>query len=158
MAIDRTRRVALGTTGRLTLLGLFAAAGWVRPGEAIAEPWNKLAFDGKTVADALRALGAGTPNRSRDITFPGTPDIAEDGAQVPIGVASAIPRTSSIAILVENNPNALAAIFDFPPGTEPAVSIRLKMAQSAAVYALVRADGKFHVAMKEVRITIGGCG
>ena len=87
-----------------------------------------------------------------------TPDIAENGAVVPIGVTSTIPKTERIAILVEKNPNMLAASFDLPAGTEPTVTTRVKMGQSSNVYALVKADGKYYVAQKEVKVTLGGCG
>jgi sulfur-oxidizing protein SoxY len=106
----------------------------------------------------VKALGGSAPAQSKDITFFQTPDIAENGAVVPIGITSAIPKTESIAILIEKNPNMLAAVFDLPPGTEPSLSTRVKMGQSSNVYALVKADGKYYVASKEIKITIGGCG
>jgi len=77
---------------------------------------------------------------------------------VPIGITSNIPKTESIAILVEKNPNMLAAVFDVPAGTEPSLSTRIKMGQSSNVYALVKADGKYFVASKEIKVTLGGCG
>ena len=77
---------------------------------------------------------------------------------MPIGVNSAIPKTESIAILIEKNPNTLAALFDIPQGTEPALSTRVKMGQTSNVYALVKADGKYYVASKEIKVTLGGCG
>jgi sulfur-oxidizing protein SoxY len=106
----------------------------------------------------MKALGGGAPAQSKDITFVSTPDIAENGAVVPIGVASAVPKTEAIAILVEKNPNMLAAMFEIPPGTDPAVGTRVKMGQSSNVYALVKADGKYYVASKEIKVTLGGCG
>ena len=87
-----------------------------------------------------------------------TPDIAENGAVVPIGITSSIPKTESIAILIEKNPNMLAASFDIPAGTDPSVGTRVKMGQSSNVYALVKADGKYYVAAKEIKVTLGGCG
>ena len=77
---------------------------------------------------------------------------------VPVGVSSSIPKTESIAILVEKNPNMLVAVFDIPAGTDPSISTRMKMGQSSNVYALVKADGKFYVASKEIKVTLGGCG
>ena len=106
----------------------------------------------------MKALGGGAPAQSKDITFFQTPDIAENGAVVPIGVTSTIPKTESIAILVEKNPNMLAAVFDIPAGTDPSLSTRVKMGQSSNVYALVKADGKYYVASKEIKVTLGGCG
>jgi sulfur-oxidizing protein SoxY len=148
----------LKTGGGLTLLSLVAAAGWLRPGDALAADWNKAAFDAKTLDDTMKALGGSAPAQSKDIAFVSTPDIAENGAVVPIGITSSIPKTEAIAILVEKNPNPLAAIFEIPSGTDPAIGTRVKMAQTSNVYALVKADGKYFVASKEIKVTLGGCG
>ncbi|NDP41999.1 MAG: thiosulfate oxidation carrier protein SoxY [Aromatoleum sp.] len=156
--MDSKRRDMLKTGGGLTLLSLVAAAGWLKPGDGWAAEWNKAAFDTKSMDETLKTIGATTPAQSKDITFFSTPDIAENGAVVPIGITSAIPKTESIAILVEKNPNMLTAVFDIPPGTEPAISTRVKMGQSSNVYALVKADGKYYVASKEIKVTLGGCG
>ncbi len=153
-----TRRDVLKSGGGATLLALLAAAGWLAPGSAHAQAWNKAAFDTKTLDETMKALGGGAPAQSKDIAFVATPDIAENGAVVPIGIASAIPKTESIAILIEKNPNMLAASFDIPPGTDPAISTRVKMAQTSNVHALVKADGKYYVATKEIKVTLGGCG
>ena len=156
--MSTTRRDVLKRGGGITLLGLFAAAGWLKPGEATAQAWNKNAFEAKTMDETMKALGGGAPAQSKDIAFVSTPDIAENGAVVPIGVSSSIPKTESIAILIEKNPNMLAASFDIPAGTDPAVGTRVKMGQSSNVYALVKADGKYYVASKEIKVTLGGCG
>ena len=152
------RRDVLKAGGGLTLLTLVAAAGWLKPGDAEAAEWNKAAFETKSMDETLKSIGASTPVASKDITFFSTPDIAENGAVVPVGITSAIPKTESIAILIEKNPNMLTAIFDIPPGTEPSLSTRVKMGQSSNIYALVKADGKYYVASKEIKVTLGGCG
>jgi sulfur-oxidizing protein SoxY len=152
------RREVIKAGGGVTLLALLAAAGWLKPGEALAADWNKAAFDSKTMDEAYKALSGGAPAQSKDIAFVATPDIAENGAVVPVGVTSSIPKTESIAILIEKNPNMLAAQFDIPAGTEPAITTRVKMGQSSNVYALVKADGKYYVASKEIKVTLGGCG
>jgi sulfur-oxidizing protein SoxY len=87
-----------------------------------------------------------------------TPDIAENGAVVPFTIQSKVPKTESIAILVEKNPSILAASFNIPEGTEPWVNTRVKMGQTSNVIALVKADGKYYYASKEVKVTLGGCG
>ncbi|MFO1322935.1 MAG: thiosulfate oxidation carrier protein SoxY [Burkholderiales bacterium] len=157
--MNTQRRKVIRTGGGVTLLTLLAAAGWLKPGDAFAaDAWNKAAFDTKSLDDTVKALGGTTAAQSKDITFFQTPDIAENGAVVPIGVTSAIPKTESIAILVEKNPNTLAAVFDIPAGTDPSLSTRVKMGQSSNVYALVKADGKYYVAAKEIKVTLGGCG
>src|SRR4051794_15733341 len=118
--MNRQRRKVLRTGGGLSLVALVTAAGWLRPGEALAaEAWNKAAFETNSMDATMKALGGGTPAQSKDVTFFQTPDIAENGAVVPIGVTSTVPNTQSIAILVEKNPNTLAAVFDIPAGTEP---------------------------------------
>jgi sulfur-oxidizing protein SoxY len=156
--MDGKRRAILKSGGGATLLGLLTAAGWLKPGDARAQAWNKAAFDTHSLADTMKALGGGDPAQSKDIVFFQTPEIAENGAVVPIGIASNIPKTESIAILIEKNPNLLAAVFDIPAGTDATISTRVKMAQSSNVYALVRADGKYYVAAKDIKVTLGGCG
>jgi sulfur-oxidizing protein SoxY len=154
----KTRREVLKSGGGMTLLALLSAAGWLKPGDAAAQAWNKGAFEAKSMDETLKALGGGAPAQSKDIAFVATPDIAENGAVVPIGITSTLPKTESIAILIEKNPNMLAANFDIPTGTDPAISTRVKMGQTSNVYALVKADGKYYVAMKEIKVTLGGCG
>jgi sulfur-oxidizing protein SoxY len=156
--MNETRRTVLKVGGGASLMTLLAAAGWLAPETAAAQAWNKNAFEAKTMDETMKAFGGGAPAQSKDIAFVSTPDIAENGAVVPIGVSSAIPKTESIAILVEKNPNMLAASFDIPAGTDPSVTTRVKMGQSSNVYALVKADGKYYVASKEVKVTLGGCG
>jgi sulfur-oxidizing protein SoxY len=153
--MERTRRRFLTSTGGL--LGLLLAAGFLRPGEVAAEEWNKAAFETKSIEDLVKLLGGGAVQESAEVSI-AAPDIAENGAVVPIGVASKLSNTASIAILVEKNPNVLAAVFDIPQGTLPDVLTRIKMAQTSNVFALVKASGKFHYAAKEIKVTLGGCG
>ena len=155
--MDRNRRNMLKGTGQLAVLGLMVSAGLLRPGTARAEAWNKAAFETKSLNDAVKALGGAPPTQSADITIT-SPDIAENGAVVPFTVASKLPKTESIALLVEKNPSILAANFQIPDGTEPWVNTRIKMGQTSNVYALVKADGKYYYASKEVKVTLGGCG
>ncbi len=110
------RREALKAGGGLGLFGLLAAAGLITPGQARAE-WNKSAFDAKTIEETLKALGASAPANSADVQIT-APDIAENGAVVPVGVVSALAGVEAIAILIEKNPNPLAASFVLPTGTE----------------------------------------
>ena len=144
--------------GRATLFALVAAAGWLPSGAARAQAWNKAAFEAHSLGDTMKAFNGGEPTQSKDVAFFQTPEIAENGAVVPIGISSSVPNTDAIAILVEKNPNMLAAVFEIPPGTEPTITTRVKMAQTSNVYALVRADGKYYVASREIKVTLGGCG
>ena len=154
--MNKQRRNVLKTCSGAALMSLLAAAGIIAPRIALAE-WNKAAFDAKSMADTLKALGAGTPADSKDVQVTG-PDIAENGAVVPVGVSSTLPNVTMVAILIEKNPNALAASFTLPEGTEANVQTRVKMGQTSNVYALVKSDGKFFMATKEIKVTLGGCG
>jgi sulfur-oxidizing protein SoxY len=156
--MDHERRDALRRGGALSLLTLVAAAGWLPGSASAAETWNKGAFETHSLDETMKALGGSPPVPSKDIVFFSTPDIAENGAVVPIGITSNVPKTEAIAILVEKNPNMLAAVFDVPAGTEASLSTRVKMGQTSNVFALVKADGKYYVNSKEIKVTLGGCG
>ena len=151
------RRTVLKVTSGVGALLAAAAAGMLKAGFAGAATRNEGAFSSKAVADALKSLGAVNVIDSKDITIT-APDIAENGAVVPIAVASRIANTQSISIIAEKNPFPLAATFDVSSGGEPYVSTRLKMGQTSNVRAVIKADGKFYTAVKEVKITVGGCG
>ena len=155
--MDISRRGILKTGGALVVLG--SAAGLVTPGSALAQQWNKAAFETKNLGDTLKAMGGANATESKDIQFVNpTPDIAENGAVVPVTVTSNIPKTQSIAIMVEKNPNMLSANFEIPEGTDAFVSTRLKMGETSNVVAVVKADGKYYYARKEIKVTLGGCG
>ena len=154
--MNNQRRNVLKSGSGAALLTVLASAGIIAPNMALAD-WNKAAFDAKSMADTLKALGAGAPVDSKDVQVTG-PDIAENGAVVPVGVSSTLPNVTMVAILIEKNPNALAATFTLPEGTEANVQTRVKMGQTSNVYALVKSDGKFFMATKEIKVTLGGCG
>ena len=151
------RREMLKAGGGAGVLALAAAAGLVKPGEALAQEWNKAAFSTKSVADTVKALGGTGTTESGEVQIT-APDIAENGAVVPISVESRLVRTQAIAIMIEKNPNTLSAIFEIPEGTDPFVTTRVKMGETSNVYALVKADGRYFHAVKEIKVTIGGCG
>jgi sulfur-oxidizing protein SoxY len=157
--MNKGRRTILQRSGGLAVMGLAVSAGLFKAGSAWAQgSWNKAAFETKSVADTVKALGgASAATESKDIVIT-SPDIAENGAVVPFTITSKIPKTESIALLVEKNPNTLAATFNIPDGTEPGVQTRVKMGQTSNVIALVKADGKFYYVGKEVKVTLGGCG
>ena len=114
------------------------------------------AFTAKTVDEVYKVLG-GKPTPSKDIDFK-TPDIAENGAVVPITVTSKLPDTEEIMVLIEKNPNPLAAIFVVPEGTAPKISTRVKVSQSGQLTAIVKAGGKLYSTSSETKVTLGGCG
>jgi sulfur-oxidizing protein SoxY len=157
IAMKHPRRLFLKFAGSSSALFVAAAAGLLKTGITWAAPWNKNAFEAKAVAEALKGLGASGLIESKDIIIT-APDIAENGAIVPVAVTSRIPNTQSIAIIAEKNPFPLAASFDIMAGGDSYVSTRLKMGQTSDVRAVVKADGKFYTASKEVKVTVGGCG
>lgn len=114
------------------------------------------AFKAKTLDEVYGALGAKA--EASDLVELTTPDIAENGAVVPVSVNSKLPNTEQILILVEKNPNPLAASFTVPEGSEPFVSTRVKVGQTSNLYAVVKADGKLYSTHRETKVTLGGCG
>lgn len=139
-----------------TVASLMATAGLL-PGLARAE-WTAGAFDAKNMAELMKALGAGAPAESKDVTITG-PDIAENGAVVPLGAATALPGVKRMLILIEKNPSVLAAMFDVSDAVDANFNTRVKMGQSSDVFAVAMMnDGKVLFAKKEVKVTLGGCG
>jgi sulfur-oxidizing protein SoxY len=138
------------------MLALAVAGGMLHAVRARAD-WNKAGFESKVVADVLKSFGATGASESKDITIT-APDIAENGAVVPVAVSSRIPNTEQISIIAEKNPFPLAATFGLAGGGDAYVSTRLKMGQTSDVWALVKAGGRYYVAKKEVKVTVGGCG
>jgi sulfur-oxidizing protein SoxY len=136
--------------------GLLAATGLL-PQVAHAA-YNAAAFEVKTMAELVKLLGGSTPVESKDVTITG-PDIAENGAVVPIGVSTALPGVKRLLVLVEKNPSVLSAMFDVSDAVDANFSTRVKMGQSSNVYAVaMMGDGKVLFAQKEVKVTLGGCG
>lgn len=115
------------------------------------------AFRQKGEAEAVKKLFGQTATASDKVKLD-TPEIAENGAVVPVSVSTDLPDVTAIAILVAENPSALAALYKFAPGTPPTVASRLKMAKTTPVIAVVEAGGKLYSATREVKVTVGGCG
>jgi sulfur-oxidizing protein SoxY len=125
---------------------------------AQAGAYNTAAFSAKTMPELMKALGGAAPVESKDVTVTG-PDIAENGAVVPVGASASLPGVKRLLVLVEKNPAMLAAIFDVSDAVDANVSTRVKMGQSSDVYAVAMMnDGKVLFAKKEVKVTLGGCG
>jgi sulfur-oxidizing protein SoxY len=147
------RRAILKLSGAVTLASL-AGALRARP----AHGWNQAAFAGKSLDEIVKALGGSGYTPTKAVSWGATPDIAENGAAVQVSITSSLPKTEAIAVVIEKNPGPLAAQFDVPPGTEPAIVTRFKMAQTSNVHAVIKADGKYFVSTREIRVTFGGCG
>jgi sulfur-oxidizing protein SoxY len=152
-----SRRQALQATGGLGLFGALVSIGMLTPGSAAAQAFNAASFQSKGIVDTMKALGAAGAVESKDVIITAS-DIAENGAVVPIGIRSALPKTEMLALLVEKNPNGLAGSYEILDGAEADVQMNIKMGQSSDVVALVKADGKFYMARKEIKVTLGGCG
>lgn len=138
--------------------GLLAAltAVLLRPSQVLA--WNKAAFEAKDTPGAMKALGGASAADSKDLLV-NAPDMAENGAVVPIDIVSNIPNTISLAVFVDKNPAPLSGAFNFSNGALPDVSMRLKMSQTSMVRVVAKtSDGKFYQAQKEVKVTASGCG
>jgi sulfur-oxidizing protein SoxY len=150
--MNTTRRSLLKSA---SAFGILLAAGVITSKQALAAD-ARAGFETKSLSEALATLG-GTAVDSKEISIT-TPDIAENGAVVPVSVNSTIPNTQEIYIFVEKNPNPLAAIFMIPADTESQIQTRLKMGQSTNVLVVVKANGKLYSASKETKVTLGGCG
>ena len=150
----QTRREMLsrsaGVAAMLAGLGLLPAVAQAAYAQA--------AFEAKTMADLMKALGSDLPSESKDVTITG-PDIAENGAVVPLGCSTSLPGVKKLLIMVEKNPALLAAAFDVSESVDAAFTTRVRMNQSSNVMAVaMMADGKVLFAQKEIKITLGGCG
>jgi sulfur-oxidizing protein SoxY len=153
-----TRRLLLQGAASVALVGLGNLAFGLAPAFAAAnDKYPEDAFKQKGDADAIKSLYGRTAEPSDKVKLD-APEIAENGAVVPISVTSSFPDVTSISILVSENPNALAASYKIPAGTLPSVANRLKMAKTTNVIAIVEAGGKLYSATKEVKVTVGGCG
>jgi len=145
-------RLAIGTS-----FCAAALAGWLRPALAIAAQWRKSAFEARELTDALKELDLGDAVSSPDVVIK-APEIAENGAQVGIEVSTAIPDAEAIYIFVDKNPEPFAGSFRFLDGAEPFVSTRIKMAETSLLRVIVAAGAKHYMSVREVKVTIGGCG
>ena len=156
--MDALRRTLLKGAGATRAIAAAIAAGVLKPSQVLAAEYNRAAFEAKDMAGALKNIGAASAANSTGIAIK-APDIAENGAVVPVDVSSSIPNTISLAVLVDKNPLPLSSAFDFANGALPEMALRLKMGQTSLVEVVAKtADGKYYKAKKEVKVTVGGCG
>lgn len=155
MKIDKPGRRRM-LSHSVAVAALLAAAG-VLPRAAQAA-WNRAAFEARSLADVVKALGGSAPAPSKELTL-GGPDIAENGAVVPVALSSSLQGIRRLLLLVEKNPAMLSAVFELGDGVEPDLRLNLKMAQSSNVYLVaMMADGRVLYTPREIKITIGSCG
>ena len=158
MSMNIKRRVFLKGSLAAGTVGVAVGAGLLAP-QAVVAAWNEAAFKAKSVDDALSAAMGGASNTASDAIKIKAPDIAENGAVVPVSVSSDIAGVQSIALLAEGNASPLIATFTLGGGAIADVSTRIKMGKTSDVIAVVKAaDGTLHSARKSVKVTIGGCG
>ena len=153
-----TRRLILKGAGSVALAGLGIIS--FRPAPALAaanDRYPEDAFKQKNEKEAIKLLYGRTAEPSDKIKLD-APEIAENGAVVPISVNTTLTDVTSVSFLVSENPNVLAAYYKIPPGTMPNLANRLKMAKTTNVTVIVEAGGKLYSATKEVKVTVGGCG
>jgi len=153
--MHQTRRSVIKAGGAAALFAVFGGV-LLQPGRALAA-WNKGAFEAKSTLDAMRALGVANAEDSKAIEIR-APEIAENGAVVPIDITSNIPGTTSISVFIEKNPFPYTGTFDFSQGAVPYVHLRVKIGESSPVRVVATAGGKHYTTAKEVKVTIGGCG
>ena len=151
------RRTFLKGSLASSTVAVAMGAGLLSP-RAVLAAWPKSAFEAKNVQDALKAVhGNASTSPSGDIKIK-APDIAENGAVVPVTVSSTISGITDIAIVVEKNGQPLAANFKLSSSSKGFVATRIKMGKTSNVIAVVKAGGKSYSARKDVKVTIGGCG
>ncbi len=155
--MNQFRRAFLKGAGTVGTVAMAIATGLLKPGAVFAATWNTLAFTTKDLSEAISNAGYAGATDSSDIVIK-APDIAENGAVVPVSATCNIPGTTSMAIFVEKNPAPMIADFAFSNGAEPYISTRIKMAKTSVVRVSVKAGGKNYTNSREVKVTIGGCG
>lgn len=154
--LELRRKLLKGASA--TLLAPLIGSGLLMPGRLIAAEWNRSAFTARTINDALKAQGYAGATESRDILIT-APEIAENGAKVEIDITSNIPNTRSLALFADKNPMPLCSNIDFTPPALPYARIQIKLAETTRLRIAVKTgDGKTHIAFREVKVTLGGCG
>ena len=152
--MDQLRRRLLARAGGAATLLVVAL---LKPARALAAVWNKDAFAAKNPVDALKGIGIVDTVASKDLLID-APQIAENGAVVPVEITSNIPNTTSIAVVIDKNPFPLAGKFEFLDGALPFLKVNLKLGETSDVRVVAIAEGRNYVATKEIKVTIGGCG
>jgi sulfur-oxidizing protein SoxY len=153
-----SRRVILQGAGSVALIGVGDLSFALAPALAAAnDKYPDEAFKAKSEADAIKALYGKAAEASDKIKLD-APEIAENGAVVPVSVSTTLADVTSISFLVSENPVVLIASYKIPAGTVPSVANRIKMAKTSNVTVVVEAGGKLYSAAREVKVTVGGCG
>jgi len=136
------------------MIAALAAIGLVPP--AHAQALGPSAFQARTLAEALKAVGVAAPAASASVTIQAE-EVAENGAQVEVGIRSALPKTDLMALMIERNPSPLVAVYRFIDGMETELTMNVKMGETSDVVLVARAEGRWYVARRQIKVTLGGC-
>lgn len=155
--MNMKRRVFLKGTLASSAVAVAVGAGLLSPRQVLAA-WPKSAFEAKSVSDAMKGMFGSDLAPASDAIKVEAPDIAENGAVVPVTIDTSLKNVESISIIAEKNQTPLVASFNMTPRCDGYISTRIKMGKTSNVIAIVKAGGKLYSARKEVKVTIGGCG
>lgn len=156
--MDNLRRKLLQGSSSAALLSSLLGTGLLVPGRSIAEAWNRNAFGARSIGEALKFHASASAAETREIVI-NAPEIAENGAKVDVEITSNLEGTRTLAVFADKNPFPLCAVIEFSDPVLPFAKIQLKLSESTRIRAVARtADGKFHVAFREIKVTLGGCG
>ncbi len=140
------------------LLTPLLGTGLLTPTRVLAADWNRPAFTARNIGDALKAYGSANAVESREILI-NAPEIAENGAKVEIEVTSNIANTRSLAVFADKNPMPLCSSIEFSGPVLPYLREQIKLSETTRIRVVAKtAEGKFHVAFREIKVTLGGCG
>lgn len=152
------RRKFLKAGASATVLSPWLGSGLLAPTNVLAAEWQKNAFSARQINDALKAYGSTSAVESRDIAI-NAPEIAENGAKVEIEISSNIPNTRSLAVFADKNPMPLCSAIEFSGPVIPYIREQLKLSETTRIRVVAKTgDGKTHVAFREIKVTLGGCG
>lgn len=152
------RRKLLRGGASAALLSPLLGSGLLLPTAVLAAEWNRPAFTARSVGDALKTYGSAGAAESRDIVI-NAPEIAENGAKVEVEISSNLPNTRSIAVFADKNPMPLCSAIEFSGPVLPYVKQQLKLSESTRIRVVAKtADGKSHIAFRDIKVTLGGCG
>lgn len=155
---DEWRRRLLKGSVSASLLTPLLGSGLLIPGTVLAAEWNRPAFTARNIGDALKAYGSSNAAESRDVVI-NAPEIAENGAKVEVEISSNLVNTRSLALFADKNPMPLCSVLEFSGAALPYAKVQLKLAETMRIRAVARTtDGKSHVAFREIKVTLGGCG
>lgn len=155
--LELRRELLKGGLSAALLLPVLGS-GLLTPTRVLAADWSKNAFTARNINDALKAYGSTGATESRDIVI-SAPEIAENGAKVDVEITSNIPNTRSLAIFADKNPMPLCSAIEFSGAALPYVREQLKLSETTRIRVVAKtSDGKFHVAFREIKVTLGGCG